>query len=133
MQDRDPWRLTPPLSGGHPPAPGPRAVLGLPPDATRSQAQRAFRRLAKETHPDAGGDAAAFRAVAGAWAELGPILPPDPPPARPLPPHVAAYRAAASRVVWAEPRPPVRRPRGDRHGRLDFARLLQAELARLAA
>ena len=31
----------------------PRAVLGLPLDATRGEAQRAFRRLAKQTHPDA--------------------------------------------------------------------------------
>ena len=46
--------------------PDPRAVLGLPLDATRGEAQRAFRRLAKLTHPDAGGDAAEFRAVAGA-------------------------------------------------------------------
>lgn len=48
-----------------------RAVLGLPLDATRDEAQRAFRRLAKQTHPDAGGNAASFLAVASAWAELG--------------------------------------------------------------
>jgi len=51
MQDREPWRLTPPLSGGHPPSPGPQAVLGLPLDDTRGEAQRAFRRLARQTHP----------------------------------------------------------------------------------
>ena len=112
----------------------PRAVLGLPLDATRIEAQRAFRRLAKQTHPDGGGDAADFRAVAGAWAELLAVLAPDPRPAlgsftwRPGPqalsPHVLAYRAPAGRVLWAEPRPPVRR---------DFAALLDAELARLAA
>src|SRR5467141_3130071 len=97
----------------------PRAVLGLPLDATRTEAQRAFRRLAKQTHPDGGGDAADFRAVAGAWAELLSVLPPlaahaalvggtppvpraDPRPA-PLSPHVLAYRAPAGRVLWAEP------------------------------
>jgi hypothetical protein len=100
-----------------------RALLGLPLDATRGEAQRAFRRMAKLTHPDAGGDAADFRAVAGAWAELVGVLPPDP---RPVvrSPHVAAYRPSASRVVWAETRPSVRR---------DFAAVLDAELARLAA
>ena len=112
----------------------PRAVLGLPLEATRTEAQRAFRRLAKQTHPDGGGDAADFRAVAGAWADLVAVLPPDPRPAlggcarrpgpQPLSPHVLAYRAPAGRVVWAETRRPVRR---------DFAALLEAEMARLAA
>lgn len=104
----------------------PRAVLGLPIDATFDEAQRAFRRLAKQTHPDAGGDPLAFRAVACAWAELGSLLPQRRrPPA--LSPHAAAYRVPVSRVVWAEVRPPVRRVRPD------FASLLQAELARQAA
>ena len=104
----------------------PRAVLGLPLDATRDEAQRAFRRLAKQTHPDAGGDPVAFRAVAGAWAELGTLLPQRRrPPA--LSPHTAAYRVPVSRVVWAEPRPPVRT------ARTDFATRLQAEMTRLAA
>lgn len=112
----------------------PRAVLGLPFDATRGEAQRAFRRLAKQTHPDAGGDAAAFRAVAGAWAELAAALPAVL-PAEPLGPRtpwpsrpVGAYRPEPGRVVWAEPRrtpPAARRP--------DFAAVLDAELARLAA
>jgi len=104
-----------------------RAVLGLPVDATRGEARRAFRRLAKQTHPDAGGDAAEFRAVAGAWAELATVLPPDPRPVA-LSPHVLAYRAAASRVVWAEKAARERRP-----VRRDFAALLESELARLAA
>jgi hypothetical protein len=123
MRDRDTERLTPPLSGGQTPSPGPRAVLGLPLDATRGEAQRAFRRLAKQTHPDAGGDAAAFRAVAGAWAHLGPELPPAPPTLAPSP-HVLAYRAPTSRVLWAERRPPVRP---------DFKTFLAAEMARRAA
>jgi hypothetical protein len=101
-------------------------VLGLPLDATRGEAQHAFRRLAKQTHPDAGGDPAAFRAVAGAWAELGALLPDRPlQPARS--PHGEAYRVPVRRVVWAEARPsvpPVHK---------DFATLLQAEMARLAA
>jgi hypothetical protein len=101
-------------------------VLGLPLDATRAEAQRAFRRLAKQTHPDAGGDPAAFRAVAGAWAELGVLLPHD--RRQPVPsPHAEAYRVPVRRVVWAEARPSVRPVRND------FAALLQAEMVRLAA
>jgi hypothetical protein len=106
----------------------PRAVLGLPLDATRTQAQRAFRRLARQTHPDAGGDAAAFRAVAGAWAELAAVLPAEPMRRRTPSVHVQAYRPVPGRVIWAEerrPPAPVRRP--------DFAAVLDAELARLAA
>jgi len=119
MQDRN-------SSGGHPPKPGPRAVLGLPLDATRAEAQRAFRRLAKQTHPDAGGDPAVFRAVAGAWAELGAVLPPEHRrPARS--PHAEACRIPVSRVVWTEARPPARPVRQD------FAALLRAEMIRLAA
>jgi hypothetical protein len=105
----------------------PRAVLGLPLDTTRDEAQRAFRRLAKETHPDAGGDPSAFRAVASAWAELGTVLPHVRRPPAPSP-HVAAYRVPVSRVVWAETRPPARPSRTT-----DFATLLQAEMTRLAA
>lgn len=112
----------------------PRAVLGLPVGATRAEAQRAFRRLAKQTHPDLGGDAAAFRTVAGAWADLAASLPAE--PARPavVPSGPAlAYRSVAAagpagRVVWSERRPPVRRP-----SRPDFARVLAAEMARQAA
>ena len=122
MQDRDP-----------------RAVLGLRPDATRGEAQRAFRRLAKQTHPDAGGDPADFRAVAGAWADLVAVLPADRPasPRRwPAPsPHAQAYRPPTSRVVWAEPRPSVK-PLGVRRAARtgsEFVAILQAEVARLAS
>ena len=101
----------------------PRAVLGLPLDATRGEAQRAFRRLAKQTHPDFGGSATDFRAVAGAWAALTSALPPDR-TAAPVSPHVRAYQAPASQVLWAETRPPVRR---------DFRTIFEAELSRLAA
>jgi len=141
MQDCCPERLTPPLSGGHPPAPGPRAVLGLSLDATRAEAQRAFRRLAKQTHPDAGGDAAAFRAVAGAWADLVAVLPAESDSEsfsvgdrRPVVQsrERRAYQAVAApggRVVWAERRPPVRRAAV----RPDFAAVLAEEVARRAA
>jgi molecular chaperone DnaJ len=131
-QDADAERLTPPLSGGHPPAPGPRAVLGLPLDATRAEAQRAFRRLAKETHPDLGGDAAAFCSVAGAWADLAATLPERRPAACSGAPmayrSVAAATVPAGRVVWSERRPPARRS-----ARPDFASVLAAEMTRQAA
>jgi DnaJ domain len=112
----------------------PRAVLGLPSDATRAEAQRAFRRLAKQTHPDAGGDPAAFRAVAGAWGDLAAVLPPARRP-RVVSPHVRAYRPTPSRVVWTEPRPSagaVASQRVNGSG-TDFARILKAEMARHAA
>ena len=122
-----------------------RAVLGLPLDATRGEAQRAFRRLAKQTHPDAGGDPAAFRVVAGARAALAAVLPADQPAetvpvsGRPWPvlsPHVRAYREATSRVVWAELRPSTTAAgtaqRAKRTGP-DFATILKAEMARQAA
>src|SRR5437660_408780 len=64
---------------------GRRAVLELPDDATRGDARRAYRRLAKRTHPDAGGDAAAFAAVAGAFAAVYDDLPAPRPPRRPSP------------------------------------------------
>lgn len=116
----------------------PRAVLGLPLDATRGEAQRAFRRLAKQTHPDAGGSSADFQAVVGAWAELTRLLPAAERPVERRPkapsPHVLAYQATMSRVVWAEPphaRRPVHRPANPRT--TNFASVLQAEMARLAA
>lgn len=106
----------------------PRAVLGLPLDATRGEAQRAFRRLAKQTHPDAGGNAAVFRAVAGAWAELASLLPAERRVAA-LSPHVLSYRTTTSLVVWAEARPRVSTP----PAKPDFAAVLSAEMARVAA
>jgi hypothetical protein len=122
-----------------------RAVLGLPVDATKGEAQRAFRRLAKQTHPDVGGDPAAFRAVAGAWADLASVLPADrateavPPANRPWPalsPHARAYRPSPSRVVWAELRPSTAPAGARRTARVDgpdFATILKAEMARQAA
>jgi hypothetical protein len=41
-------------------------VLGLPPTATESQVKAAYRRLARERHPDAGGDERSFRQLADA-------------------------------------------------------------------
>lgn len=46
-------------------------VLGVPRDADEEQIRRAWRAAARRTHPDAGGDARAFRAVTRAWEVLG--------------------------------------------------------------
>lgn len=45
------------------------AVLGVTPQATPEELKQAFRRRSLQTHPDHGGDAAAFRAVVAAYAE----------------------------------------------------------------
>ncbi|MEN1975985.1 J domain-containing protein [Cellulomonas sp. P4] len=45
-------------------------VLGVAPDAGRDEIRAAYRGLARETHPDTGGDDAAFAAVALAWWTL---------------------------------------------------------------
>jgi molecular chaperone DnaJ len=106
----------------------PRAVLGLPLHATRGEAQRAFRRLAKQTHPDAGGNPADFRAVAGAWAVLAGVLPPDHDSGSVASPHVRAYEPSPSRVVWSEPRRRV-----NPAAAVDFNTVLQGAVARRAA
>lgn len=45
----------------------PFAVLGVPEDCTTTELTRAFRAAARRTHPDHGGDAAAFRRVVAAY------------------------------------------------------------------
>lgn len=45
-------------------------TLGLGLDATHAEARSAYRRLAREHHPDRGGDAKAFRVVAEAWSAV---------------------------------------------------------------
>ena len=44
-------------------------TLGITPEATLKDIRAAFRRKALETHPDQGGDAAAFQCVREAYAE----------------------------------------------------------------
>lgn len=49
----------------------PYEVLGVASSATDDELRRAYRRLARETHPDLGGSASAFRALQVAWEEIG--------------------------------------------------------------
>lgn len=58
-----------------------RALLGVGEDATADEVRRAYRRLARNAHPDAGGDAADFHRLQQALAVL---LEPRPRPARPV-------------------------------------------------
>lgn len=46
------------------------ALLALPADADEEAVKRAYRRLARERHPDAGGEAAAFRDLQRAYERL---------------------------------------------------------------
>ncbi len=78
-----------------------RHLLGVGPQASRSEVERAFRRQARRAHPDLGGDASRFRdlleartLLTGAGAERG-----------------AAYRAGAG---VARTRLVVRRTRAQR-------------------
>lgn len=49
----------------------PYEVLGVAATASDDELKRAYRRLLRETHPDTGGDAAAFHAVQVAWERIG--------------------------------------------------------------
>ena len=48
----------------------PHAVLGVAPGASPGEVRAAWRRVARATHPDNGGDARAFSAAAAAYAQL---------------------------------------------------------------
>lgn len=48
----------------------PYQVLGVSPDADQETLRRAYRRRARETHPDTGGSAAEFSQVQQAWEEV---------------------------------------------------------------
>lgn len=49
----------------------PYEVLGVPATADDDELRRAYRRAARETHPDLGGDAQRFRQVQIAWERIG--------------------------------------------------------------
>lgn len=61
-----------------------RAILGVGVDASADEVRRAYRRLARRAHPDAGGDAAEFHRLQQAVAVLlTPAARPEPPAASP--------------------------------------------------
>ncbi|MGL3200433.1 MULTISPECIES: DnaJ domain-containing protein [Curtobacterium] len=49
----------------------PYEVLGVPATADDDELRRAYRRAARESHPDLGGDAQSFRRVQLAWERIG--------------------------------------------------------------
>ena len=49
----------------------PYEVLGVSPSASHDELRRAYRKLARETHPDTGGSSARFVAVQLAWERIG--------------------------------------------------------------
>ncbi|PCN47956.1 molecular chaperone DnaJ [Curtobacterium sp. 'Ferrero'] len=49
----------------------PYEVLGVPSTADDEELRRAYRRAARESHPDLGGDAQSFRRVQLAWERIG--------------------------------------------------------------
>lgn len=51
--------------------PSPYEVLGVAPTVNDDELRRAYRRMLRETHPDAGGDAEHFRRVQAAWVQVG--------------------------------------------------------------
>ncbi len=46
------------------------SVLGLPPNATRQQIKRRYRQLAKQNHPDRGGDPREMQRIIAAYTFL---------------------------------------------------------------
>ena len=67
------------------PVADPRSVLGVAPDASWAEIRAAYRRLAKELHPDTGGDPRRRAEVNGAFqqlraAEAAPVADPEPEP-----------------------------------------------------
>lgn len=117
---------------GSPGPADPYRLLGLEPGASEAEVRRAFRRLARRAHPDAGGDPARFLDLRRAHdlltdpaarpgidapgAGVGSPAPPDaaspPPDAAPPPPGVGidAGQAAALRQHWSHLGVAWRRP-----------------------
>jgi hypothetical protein len=85
-------------------------LLGLQPGAPLDDVRAAYRRLAKQTHPDKGGSDALFRLLEDAYRRILDGTPSDAPPAaEPSGPDGAAERdmsAAARRPHSEWPQPP---------------------------
>jgi hypothetical protein len=104
-----------------------RVVLGVDNDAGPDEIRRAFRRCALVTHPDHGGDRAAFAELTDALVALG-ALAPAPETRRPSTPVRVPVALSAARTrfdVYDSPRRPA--------PRRAFADVLQAAVARAGA
>jgi hypothetical protein len=114
-------------------ATSPRAVLGLDEGASLDEVRHAFRVQAKKTHPDHGGDRAAFEALRAAFEDARPLA------ARRTKP--AAWPRPRNPYAWCDqPVPPAPLPRfqppprpqprpGPRRGGEAFANVLESVLA----
>jgi hypothetical protein len=87
------------------------AVLGLPRHASHLDVVRAYRRLAKLTHPDLAGPTSQdagerFAVITDAYHALttAPPTPPAPTPAAPTPPAPTPAATRAARPVSTQPR-----------------------------
>ena len=78
----------------------PFLALGLSHDARPDDVRRAFRRLARETHPDRGGSAGAFHEVRVAYSALTANLERERSLWRPPPPEASRYAAGLDPAVY---------------------------------
>ncbi|HUA96378.1 MAG TPA: J domain-containing protein [Acidimicrobiales bacterium] len=112
----------------------PWAVLGLAEGASCQDVRRAFRRRAKESHPDRGGDGREFAAVVRAAHDLLRLVP-LPGPEGPCPPSATPYdhwlRPPTATRTWSEGAATMP-PAGAVLGAAGFAAVLRGEMARLA-
>jgi len=94
--------------------PDPHELLGVAPGASPDEVRRAYRRAARQLHPDAagGGNAALFRLVTAAYEQLlaGDSAPPAPVPAPPPPePEEVRWDDLTTTATTAPTPPPAPR------------------------
>ena len=94
--------------------PDPFRVLSLPYDADADAVRRAFRRRARETHPDRGGSADAFLDVRRAYGALSDDLDGERQRWRPAPPPAPRYAAGLDPRTYPTCPVQISRPRDGR-------------------